>query len=142
MAKKMSGNEGGGTVAAQTRRPARRPRGVPGRRGGGPSGRSALGERGFRPVEPRRFGIAAQCLRAHGNPPGVRRGPFTQSSRNGVTLGGYGILNLLGYWRFAPQWRLEARLLNALDKDVEPMRDYQGYGLQAWIGVRFDGKGF
>lgn len=60
----------------------------------------------------------------------------------GVTLGAYGILNLLAYWRFAPQWRLEARLLNALDKDVEPMRDYQGYGLQAWIGVRFDGKGF
>ena len=60
----------------------------------------------------------------------------------GVTLGAYGILNLLAYWRFAPQWRLEARLLNALDKDVEPMRDYQGYGLQAWIGVRFDDKGF
>lgn len=60
----------------------------------------------------------------------------------GVTLGGYGILNLLAYWRFAPQWRLEAKLLNALDKDVEPVRDYQGLGLQAWIGVRFDGKGF
>ncbi len=60
----------------------------------------------------------------------------------GVTLGGYGILNLLAYWRFAPQWRLEAKLLNALDKDVEPMRDYQSLGLQAWIGIRFDAKGF
>ncbi len=60
----------------------------------------------------------------------------------GVTLGGYGLLNFLAYWRFAPQWRLEAKLLNALDKDVEPMRDYQGLGLQAWIGVRFDAKGF
>lgn len=60
----------------------------------------------------------------------------------GVTLGGYGILNLLGYWRFAPQWRLEAKVLNALDKDVEPVRDYQGLGVQAWIGVRYDAKGF
>lgn len=60
----------------------------------------------------------------------------------GITLGGYGVLDLLAYWRFAPQWRLEAKVLNALDKDVEPIRDYQGLGLQAWIGIRFDVKGF
>jgi len=25
---------------------------------------------------------------------------------------------------------------------VEPLRDYQGLGRQAWLGVRFDGRGF
>ena len=33
------------------------------------------------------------------------------------------------------------KLLNALDRRVEPVRDYQGLGRQAWIGVRFDGQG-
>ena len=42
---------------------------------------------------------------------------------------------------FLPQWRVEAKLLNALDHRVEPVRDYQGLGRQAWIGVRYDGKG-
>ena len=56
-------------------------------------------------------------------------------------LGGYGVLDLRAAWRFMPQWRLEAKLLNALDRRVEPLRDYQGLGRQAWIGVRFDGQG-
>ncbi len=59
----------------------------------------------------------------------------------GIVLGGYGVLDLRAAWRFQPQWRLEAKLLNALDHRVEPVRDYQGLGRQAWIGVRFDGKG-
>jgi vitamin B12 transporter len=59
----------------------------------------------------------------------------------GVVLGGYGLVNLRASWRFVTQWRLEAKLLNALDHRVEPVRDYQGLGRQAWIGVRFDGKG-
>ncbi len=56
-------------------------------------------------------------------------------------LGGYGVLDLRAAWRFLPQWRLEAKLLNALDHRIEPLRDYQGLGRQAWIGVRFDGQG-
>lgn len=60
----------------------------------------------------------------------------------GITLGGYATLDLLAYWRFAPQWRLEAKVFNALDKDVEPMRDYQGLGVQGWVGIRYDGAGF
>ena len=56
-------------------------------------------------------------------------------------LGGYGVLDLRASWRFMPQWRLEAKLLNALDRKVEPLRDYQGLGRQAWLGVRFDGQG-
>ena len=56
-------------------------------------------------------------------------------------LGGYGVLDLRATWRFMPKGRLEAKLLNALDHRVEPLRDYQGLGRQAWIGVRFDGQG-
>ena len=59
----------------------------------------------------------------------------------GVNLGGYGVLDLRATWRFLPQWRVEAKLLNALDHRIEPVRDYQGLGRQAWIGVRYDGKG-
>ena len=60
----------------------------------------------------------------------------------GVVLGGYGTLDLRAAWRFMPNWQLQARLLNALDHRVEPARDYQGLGRQAWLGVRFDGAGF
>jgi vitamin B12 transporter len=57
----------------------------------------------------------------------------------GKVLDGYTTLDLKAHWRFAPQWRLEAKLLNATDRDVEPARDYQGLGRQGWLGVRFDG---
>ena len=60
----------------------------------------------------------------------------------GATLGAYALLDLRASWAFMPQWRLEAKLLNAADRRVEPVRDYQGLGRQAWIGLRFDGKGF
>ena len=56
-------------------------------------------------------------------------------------LGGYGVLVLRASWRFLPQWRLEGKLLNALDRRVEPLRDYQGLGRQAWLGLRFDSQG-
>ncbi len=59
----------------------------------------------------------------------------------GVKLGGYGTLDLRGSWRFLPQWRAEAKLLNALDHRIEPLRDYRGLGRQAWIGVRYEGQG-
>jgi vitamin B12 transporter len=59
----------------------------------------------------------------------------------GVQLAGYATLDLRARWRFASQWQLEAQLLNATDRAVEPARDYQGLGRQAWLGVRFDGKG-
>ena len=36
---------------------------------------------------------------------------------------------------------VEARLNNALDRRVEPLRDYHGLGRQAWIGVRYDSAG-
>lgn len=59
----------------------------------------------------------------------------------GKMLGGYALLDLRATWRFMPQWRLEAKLLNAGNRDVEPVRDYRGLGRQAWVGLRFDSKG-
>ncbi|MEO6361874.1 MAG: TonB-dependent receptor [Caldimonas sp.] len=59
----------------------------------------------------------------------------------GEVLGGYGTLDLKAAWRLHRQWRIEAKLLNALDHRVEPVRDYQGLGRQAWLGVRYDGAG-
>lgn len=58
-----------------------------------------------------------------------------------ATLGRYATLDLSARWRFAPQWQLEAKLLNATDRQYEPARDYQSLGRQAWVGVRFDSKG-
>jgi len=60
----------------------------------------------------------------------------------GVVLGGYALVNLSAMWRFLPKWRLEAMLTNALDHRVEPVRDYQGLGRQAWIAIRYDANGF
>ncbi len=59
----------------------------------------------------------------------------------GVLLPAYQLLNLNARWRFERFWQLEARLQNALDKDYEPVRDYQSVGRQFWIGVRYDGRG-
>lgn len=50
-------------------------------------------------------------------------------------------IDLRARWRFAPQWQLEAKLLNATDRDIEPARDYQALGRQGWIGVRWDFPG-
>ena len=59
----------------------------------------------------------------------------------GIELGAYETLDLRARWRFTSQWQLEAKLLNATNRSIEPVRDYQSVGRQAWIGVRFDGKG-
>ena len=60
---------------------------------------------------------------------------------NGVVLGGYGILDLRLAWRPRAEWQVEARLANALDRTVEPVRDYRGLGRQGWIGVRYASTG-
>ena len=58
-----------------------------------------------------------------------------------VTLASYATLDLRARWRFKPRWQIEAKLLNATNREIEPARDYQSLGRQAWIGVRYDGKG-
>jgi len=58
-----------------------------------------------------------------------------------ANLGGYALVDLRATWRLMPQLRLEAKVLNVGDRRVEPTRDYQGLGRQAWIGLRFDTVG-
>jgi vitamin B12 transporter len=57
----------------------------------------------------------------------------------GKVLASETTLDLGAQWRFAPRWTLQAKLLNATDRDTEPARDYQGLGRQAWLGLRFEG---
>ena len=60
---------------------------------------------------------------------------------NGVVLGGYAIVDLRVAWQPQKEWRIEAKLNNVLDRQVEPLRDYRGLGRQAWLGVRVDSAG-
>jgi vitamin B12 transporter len=60
---------------------------------------------------------------------------------NGIVLGGYGVVDLRVAWQPQKAWRVEAKLNNAFDHQVEPVRDYRGLGRQAWIGVRYDSVG-
>lgn len=46
-------------------------------------------------------------------------------------------LDLKARWAIARGWTLEAKLLNATNVDLQPARDYQGLGRQAWLGVRY-----
>jgi vitamin B12 transporter len=57
----------------------------------------------------------------------------------GVQLDAETTLDLKASWRFRPGWAVEAKLLNATDERIEPARDYQGLGRQAWIGLRYTG---
>jgi len=59
----------------------------------------------------------------------------------GVVLGGYAVIDLRVAWQPRPQWQVEARLANALDRTVEPLRDYRGLGRQAWLSVRYASAG-
>ena len=59
----------------------------------------------------------------------------------GVVLGGYAVVDLRVAWQPRSEWQVEARLANALDRTIEPVRDYRGLGRQAWIGVRYASTG-
>ena len=59
----------------------------------------------------------------------------------GVVLGGYAVVDLRVAWQPRAEWQVEARLANALDRTIEPVRDYRGLGRQAWIGVRYASNG-
>jgi len=60
----------------------------------------------------------------------------------GAQLPAYLLVDLQARYRIAPRWRLEARLLNAFDRQYEAVRDYPALGRQAWLGIRYDGLGF
>lgn len=55
----------------------------------------------------------------------------------GAMLASETTLNLRGSWRLAPGWALEARIDNAGNERLEPVRDYQGLPRQAWLGLRW-----
>jgi vitamin B12 transporter len=59
----------------------------------------------------------------------------------GARLGAYQTVDLQARRRIDRHWRIEAKLLNAADRRIEPVRDYEGLGRQAWIGVRYSGAG-
>ena len=56
----------------------------------------------------------------------------------GKVLAAETTLDLTAGWRLAPAWALQAKLVNATDRDLEPARDYQGLGRQAWLVLRYD----
>ncbi|MBV9891710.1 MAG: TonB-dependent receptor, partial [Rhizobacter sp.] len=56
-------------------------------------------------------------------------------------LGGYAVVDLRVAWQPKKSWSIEGKLNNALDRQVEPVRDYRGLGRQAWLGVRVDSAG-
>jgi vitamin B12 transporter len=59
---------------------------------------------------------------------------------SGQQLGAYETLNLQTRWQWAPQWQLQAKLLNATQRQFEPALGYQAPGRQAWFGVRYEPK--
>jgi vitamin B12 transporter len=54
----------------------------------------------------------------------------------GVVLPSETTLDLSGQWRLNRHWTLQTKLLNATDRDLQPARDYQGLGRQAWLVLR------
>lgn len=58
---------------------------------------------------------------------------------SGVALPAETTLELQAGWRFGAGWLLQARLNNATDRDLQPLRDYQGLGRQAWLVLRWEG---
>ena len=56
----------------------------------------------------------------------------------GKTLAAETTVDLQATWRAAAAWTVQARLLNASDERIEPVRDYQGLGRQAWLLLRYE----
>lgn len=57
----------------------------------------------------------------------------------GVMLAAETTLDLSARWRVNRHWTLQAKLLNATDRELQPVRDYQGLGRQAWLVLRHAG---
>ena len=73
-----------------------------------------------------RWSAGAELLRVGARPEGGR------------LMAGYTTLDLKARVALAAGWQLEARLLNATDRDVEPALDYRALGRQAWLGLRWN----
>ncbi|MDO5101881.1 MAG: TonB-dependent receptor [Lautropia sp.] len=53
-------------------------------------------------------------------------------------LKAYTTVDLKAAWRMSGTWQWEAKLLNATDRQIEPVYGYQDLGRQIWVGVRAD----
>lgn len=69
--------------------------------------------------------VAASLLRLGARPDG------------GKQLAAETTVDLSATWRLTATWQLQAKLQNATDRDLEPVRDYQGLGRQAWLVLRY-----
>ncbi len=56
---------------------------------------------------------------------------------NKVALGGYGLLNLHGAYRFADDWSAVVRVNNVTGKKYELARNYATAGTQVFAGIRY-----
>jgi len=56
----------------------------------------------------------------------------------GKALDAQTTVDLQARWRWTPDWTVQAKLLNASDERIEPVRDYQGLGRQAWLVLRYE----
>ena len=61
------------------------------------------------------------------------RVPNTVANR----LGGYGLLNAYVHYALAPDWSLEVRANNLLDKDYVLAQNYGTQGTNAFVAVRY-----
>lgn len=56
----------------------------------------------------------------------------------GKTLASQTTADVQARWRWTPDWTVQAKLLNASNEFVEPVRDYRGLGRQAWLVLRYE----
>jgi len=56
---------------------------------------------------------------------------------NKVRMGGYGLVNAYAHYAFAPEWRLEMRANNILDKKYDLAKGYATEGSSVFAAVRY-----
>jgi vitamin B12 transporter len=56
----------------------------------------------------------------------------------GQVLAAETTLDLSAVWRLAPAWQVQAKLLNATDRDLQPALGYNGLGRQGWLVLRYE----
>ena len=52
-------------------------------------------------------------------------------------MGGYGLLSAYVHYALAPDWSVEVRANNILDKDYELAQNYGTQGANAFVAVRY-----
>jgi vitamin B12 transporter len=58
---------------------------------------------------------------------------------SGAVLPATTTLDLHALWQVTGGLGVQLKVLNATDRDVQPLRDYQGLGRQAWLVLRWEG---